>query len=152
LDHDEISALDQAREQEPHQRASQRALAEELTRLIHGETGLAAAKQATDVFFGAEIGNLSDAELGQIFSDVPNSELLFSALDGEGLGLIDAIVDSGLAKSKGDARRSISQGGIYVNNRRVEDVNYRLTRKDLASESVIVLRSGKRKYALLRFS
>ncbi len=152
LSHEEISALDRSRDSEPQKRESQKKLAEELTRLIHGESGLAAAQQATEVFFGAEIENLSDSELGQIFQDVPNSELPCSELDGEGLDLIDAIVKSGLAKSKGDARRSIAQGGIYVNNRRVDDVNYRLTRADLASESVIVLRSGKRKYALLRFS
>ena len=125
-------------------------LAEELTRLIHGESGLAAANQATEVFFGAEIESLSDKELGQIFADVPNHEVPFSELDGEGLGLIDAVVNAGLAKSKGDARRNIGQGGIYVNNRRVNDVNSRLKRKDLASETVIVLRSGRRKYALLK--
>jgi len=152
LTHDEISALDQSRETEPQKRESQKKLAEELTCLIHGESGLAAAKQATEIFFGAEIADLSDAELGQIFADVPNHEPSFSELDGEGLGLIDALVKSGLAKSKSDARRSITQGGIYVNNRRVDDVNYRLTRKDLASESIIVLRSGRKKYALLRFS
>ena len=151
LSRDEITVLDKSREEEPAKRESQIRLAEELTQLIHGEEGLAAAKKATEIFFGAEIEDLTDAELGQIFSDVPNSEIAATELEGEGLGLIDALVKSSLMKSNGDARRAIKQGGIYTNNRRVEEMNYRLTRNDLASETVIVLRSGKKKYALLRF-
>lgn len=150
LSHDEIEQLDQARAEAPHERASQKKLAEELTRLIHGEEGLAAAKKATEIFFGAKIENLTDKELGGIFPDVPNKELEASILQ-EGLSLIDAVVESGLAKSKGDARRGIKQGSVYVNNSRVDDIEYKLTTADLASESVIVLRFGKRKYALLRF-
>ena len=150
LSHDEITALDASRESEPHKRESQKRLAEELTRLIHGEDGLKSALQATEIFFGAEIESLSDAELGQIFADVPSSEQSVTVLD-DGIGLIDAVVTTGLSKSKSDARRSIKQGSIYVNNKRVDDIEYKLTQKDLASESVIVLRSGKRKYALLRF-
>ena len=150
LSHDEITALDASRESEPHKRESQKRLAEELTRLIHGEDGLKSALQATEIFFGAEIESLSDAELGQIFADVPSSEQSVTVLN-DGIGLIDAVVTTGLSKSKSDARRSIKQGSIYVNNKRVDDIEYKLTQKDLASESVIVLRSGKRKYALLRF-
>ena len=150
LSHDEIIALDESREKEAHKRESQKRLAEELTRLIHGEAGLKSAVQATEIFFGAEIESLTDAELGQIFADVPSSDQPVSVIE-EGLGLIDAVVTTGLSKSKSDARRSIKQGSIYVNNKRVDDIEYQLTRKDLASESVIVLRSGKRKYALLRF-
>ena len=68
-----------------------------------------------------------------------------------GLPIVDALVAAGLAKSKGDARRTIEQGGAYVNNRRIEGVDTRLTAADLASETVMVLRSGKKNYALLRF-
>ena len=120
--------------------------------MIHGPSGLAKAQRASQVLFGAEIDDLSDADLTEIFADVPSKQLPADRLDGDGLNIIDALVEAGLAKSKGEARRNITQGGIYVNNRRVDDVNYRLTRNDLASESVIVLRSGKKKYALLRFS
>ncbi|MFK7769989.1 MAG: tyrosine--tRNA ligase [Mariniblastus sp.] len=151
LSHEEIEGLDQARADKPQERASQKKLAEQLTLLIHGEAGLKAAIQATEIFFGAEIKDLSDADLGQVFPDVPNSELPKSELDGDGLGLIDAVVKTGLAKSNGDARRGIQQGSVYVNNLRLDDPKYRLTTKDLASETTIVLRFGKRKYALLRF-
>ena len=151
LDREEIEALDTARAKEPHRRASQRRLAEALTELVHGGDGLRKAQQATEVFFGAEISKLSDRDLGEIFADVPSKELPRGQLEGDGLNVIDAFVEAGLAKSKGDARRNITGGGANVNNRRVEDIARQLTAADLASESVMVLRSGRKKYALLRF-
>jgi len=149
---DEIDALDTARAEDAAARASQTCLAEELTRLVHGEAGLAAAQRATEIFFGAEIAQLDDAQLAQIFADVPSQSLARQALvDDGGLPVVEALVAAGLAKSKGEARRTIEQGGAYVNNRRVASPETRLTPTDLASESVMVLRTGKKKYALLRF-
>jgi tyrosyl-tRNA synthetase len=127
-------------------------LAEELTRLVHGDAGLTAARRATEIFFGAEIADLDDAHLGQIFADVPSQTVSLELLSKDGgLPTIDALVLAGLAKSKGEARRTVEQGGAYVNNRRIDGVDARLTAADLASESVMVLRTGKKKYALLRF-
>ncbi|MFT7514022.1 MAG: tyrosyl-tRNA synthetase [Candidatus Omnitrophota bacterium] len=151
LEHDEITSLDASRRDRAHERESQKRLAEEITQLIHGPDGLVKAQRATEVFFGAEISDLTDHDLTQIFDDVPSAQVDFEALDA-GIALIDAWVDAGLAKSKGEARRTIAQGGAYVNNRRVDKPDSILLRGDLASESVIVLRSGRRKYALLRFS
>jgi tyrosyl-tRNA synthetase len=151
LSHEEIESLDAARAAKPEARATQRRLAEELTQLIHGQSGLAAARRATEIFFGAEIEQLSDAQLTEIFTDVPSRTLLRSRLESPGLNIVDAIVESGLAKSKGEARRTVEQGGAYVNNRRVEGIDRSLGSQDLASETVIVLRAGKKKYALLRF-
>lgn len=152
IEHEEIESLDQSRNDEPHLRSSQKRLAEAMTMMIHGESGLAAARQATEIFFGATIENLSDKELSQIFNDVPSHTVPRSDFAANGLSLIDAFVLTGLAKSKGEARRTIEQGGGYVNNRKIEDVNYVLTEKDLASESTIVLRSGKKKYAIIKIS
>ena len=151
LEHEEIDDLDRRRSEEPQARESQRRLAEELTRLIHGDDGLATARRATDVFFGAEIDDLSDDQLVEIFADVPSSQLPRERLGGAGLPLIEALTVSGLAKSNSEARRAIQQGGAYVNNRRRDDLDTRLTAADLASETVIVLRTGKKRYALLRF-
>jgi tyrosyl-tRNA synthetase len=152
LSREEIEALDAARATDPAKRESQRRLAEELTRLVHGDTGLDAARRATEIFFGAEIGQgMSDAQLAGIFADVPSKELPKSRLADAGLNIIDALVESGLAKSKGDARRTIEQGGAYVNNRRIDGLETQLTSAQLASETVMVLRTGKKKYALLRF-
>ncbi len=127
-------------------------MAEELTRLVHGEEGLATAQRATEIFYGAEISDLNDSQLTEIFADVPSEQLPRHALEESGgLPIIDALVSAGLAKSKGDARRTVQQGGAYVNNRRIQNVDARLTAADLASETVMVLRSGKKNYALLRF-
>src|SRR6185312_8650577 len=103
------------------------------------------------VFFGAEIENFTDAQLADIFVDVPSQTLPRSRLSGDGLPLADALAEAGLAKSKSEARRTIAQGGAYVNNRPRADVETKLTAADLASETVLVLRSGKKKYALVRF-
>ena len=143
--------VDASRAADPGKRESQKRLAEEVTRLIHGETGLASARRATEIFFGAEIGDLSDKQLGEIFADVPSKELAKNSLADGTLSIVDALVEAGLAKSKGDARRTVEQGGAYVNNRRVDSIDRKLAASDLASETVMVLRSGKKKYALLRF-
>jgi tyrosyl-tRNA synthetase len=152
LPSEEIESLDAARQQGAAKRHSQRRLAEELTRLVHGPEGLAVAQRATDIFYGAEISDLNDSQLTEIFADVPSQQLPRRMLEENGgLPIIEALVSAGLAKSKGDARRTVQQGGAYVNNRRIENVDTRLTDTDLASETVIVLRSGKKNYALLRF-
>ncbi len=136
---------------DPAKREAQNRLATELTRLVHGEKGLASARRATAVFFGAEISQLTDAQLTAIFADVPSSRLNRRQLDGDGLEIVEALCRAGLTKTKSEARRVVGQGGAYVNNRRVPSVDARLTPADLASETVIVLRSGKKRYALLRF-
>lgn len=151
LPRDEIEALDADRAAAPEKRDSQRRLAEELTRLVHGDEGLATAQRATRVLFGEEITGLSDTQVAQIFRDVPSRQCARAQLAGEGLSLLDALVDTGLSKSKGEARRSVSQGGVYVNNRRVETIERTLQTNDLVGQTTIVLRSGKKNYALLRF-
>jgi tyrosyl-tRNA synthetase len=152
LDQAEICGVEAEHLADPGRRTAQRRLATEITRLVHGDDGLAAAERATDIFFGAEIQQLSDSQLAGIFADVPSKELPRQRLAGEGLSIIDALAEAGLAKSKGESRRIIAQGGGYVNNRRVSDVDARLGVGDLASESILVLRSGKKNYALLRFT
>jgi tyrosyl-tRNA synthetase len=151
LPREEIDSLDSVRQTQPQERQSQKRLAESLTELVHGESGLAAARRATEIFFGAEISKLSDSQLGEIFADVPSRELPRGRLGDAGLNIVDALVEAGLAKSKGDARRTVEQGGAYVNNRRIEGIAVQLGPQHLASESVLVLRSGRKKYALLRF-
>lgn len=149
IDRDEYQTLEKAVADEPHQRAAQKRLASWLTEFVHGPEGIQAAEKATQVFFGAEIADLDDQQLGEIFHDVPSGEVSADELSA-GILIVDALVQAGLAKSKSDARRTVEQGGAYVNNRRVDSVEYRLESKDLASASIIVLRSGKKKFALLR--
>ena len=149
---DEIHSLDESRTTNPAARETQKRLAAELTRLVHGEAGLAAARPAPDIFFGAEIASLDDETLGEIFADVPSREFPRASLDGDGLPLVEAFEATGLAQSRAAARRTIEQGGGYVNNRRVSEAGYRLTPRDLAGTATLVLRSGRKSYALARFS
>jgi tyrosyl-tRNA synthetase len=132
-------------------RAPKQRLAEWLTEFVHGKAGLESALRASAMLFsGGEIAELRDAQVMEIFADVPSLELPKARLS-EGLPLVDALVESKLAASKSEARRTIEQGGAYVNNHPATQIDRKLTESDLASESVIVLRSGKKKYALLRF-
>jgi tyrosyl-tRNA synthetase len=147
----EIDSLLAEHQSDPGQRGAQRRLAAALTRLVHGDEGLRTAQHATDIFFGAEIDHLSDAQLAGIFAHVPSKQLPRERLDAPGLPITDALIASGLCKNKSEARRLITQGGAYVNNRRMDGIESQLTGADLASESMIVLRTGKKNYALLKF-
>jgi tyrosyl-tRNA synthetase len=151
IDREEYDALAAQTAADSGQRVAQKRLAAWMTQLVHGDAGLASANRASEILFGGEIDRLSDRELNEIFADVPSSEWQRSALDGEGLAIIDAVRAAGLAGSSSDARRAIGEGGIYINNRRVSDPQQRLKPTDLASDTVMVLRKGKRNYALLRF-
>ncbi len=152
IEREEYESLVAATEADPGRRAAQNRLAEWMTQLVHGEEGLAAALRASKILFGGEIGKQTDASLGEIFADVPSRDVDRTKLGGEGYWIVEALQDAGLVSSGGEARRAIKDGGVYVNNIRVTDEKSRLTEADLASETVMVLRKGKRNYALLRFS
>ncbi|TWU38943.1 Tyrosine--tRNA ligase [Novipirellula aureliae] len=151
IERDEYDSLGEQTAADPGRRAAQKRLASYMTRLVHGEEGITSAERATRILFGGEIEKATDAQLSQIFADVPSSEADRKSLSGEGLWIIDALQTAGLVSSGSEARRSIKEGSVYLNNRRVSDMNHRLSEADLASETVMVLRRGKRKYALLRF-
>lgn len=148
VDEAEYRALEAGMSTQPG--AAQRRLAQSVTRLVHGDAGLASAVRASEYLFGGEIDRLSDNELLSIFADVP-SQTVSRELLSQGLGIVDALVLVALSQSKGKARQLIESGGVYINNRRCDSVDRVLTANDLASESVIVLRTGKKKYSLLRF-
>jgi tyrosyl-tRNA synthetase len=149
IEQEEYAALERSLLEDPGQRAAQRRLAGWLTEFIHGASGLQSALRASEYLFGAEISNLSDAQLMEIFNDVPSGTVSRAEL-AAGLPIVDAPVRVGLCKSKSEARRSLDQGGIYVNNRRIESDSTVLTMADLASESALVLRVGKKRFAVLK--
>jgi len=151
IERDEYDSLSEQTATDPGRRRAQKRLAAYMTQLVHGDEGISSAERATHILFGGEIEKATDAQLSQIFADVPSSEADRQSLSGEGFWIIDALQTTGLVSSGSEARRSIKEGSIYLNNRRVSDMNYRLSEADLASETVMVLRRGKRKYALLRF-
>jgi tyrosyl-tRNA synthetase len=146
-----ISELETAVKEHPEQRTSQTVLAEEVTRLVHGEASLAKAKKASNVLFGQEIEGLSDKDLAGIFADVPSTALPRQSLEA-GMELVELLCQTKLCPSRGEAKKMIKAGGAYVNNIRINDLECKLTPASLASESSIVLRTGKKNYHLLRFS
>jgi len=149
LPREDIDGLADALASEPHRRAAQRALAEDVTRRLHGETGLAAAERATKALFSGDIEGLSADEIADVFADVPSSQLPRDELGGAGKPVIDLLVESGLATSRGDARRSIEGGGVYVNNVRVDGVDVAVTSDQMIEGRFLLLRKGKKSYHLV---
>ena len=149
LDRDEIAELADALVKEPHRRAAQRALAEDVTRRLHGQAGLAAAARATKALFGGDIEGLSADEIADVFADVPSSELVREDLQGGGKLVIDLLLESGLASSRGDARRSIEGGGVYVNSVRVQGVDATVSTEETIEGRFLLLRKGKKRYHLV---
>jgi tyrosyl-tRNA synthetase len=135
--------------EQPQARAAQTRLAESLTKLVHGAAKLDSAQHATKLLFGADITTLTQDQLNTIFEDVPSQEVPRSRLV-EGLGIIDALCTAGLAGSKSEARRTVTEGAAYLNNQKVSAFDRVLTQDDLAGK-YLILRAGKKRYGLLRF-
>jgi tyrosyl-tRNA synthetase len=150
LDRPEVEALEHALLERPEKREAQRALAREVTRIVHGETALAKAEQASHVLFGGEIAGLSAAEIRDILADAPSSQVPKQAFEAEGMPLVDLLEMTGLARSKGDARRLIEGGGIYVNNVRDDDVSRMVALTESIEGRFLVLRKGKKSYLLVQ--
>jgi len=150
LPQERIEELAAAVIEQPEAREAQRVLAREMTGLVHGPTALERAEQATQALFGGDITGLSGDDVQDIFAEVPSSEMTRSSLEGEGMGVVDLLANSGFVKSKGEARRAIQEGGISLNNRRVSDPAQPVTTSDLLDGHFIVLRRGKKNYHLVK--
>ncbi|MDD5520335.1 MAG: tyrosine--tRNA ligase [Kiritimatiellae bacterium] len=144
----EIRQYEEQVKKEPEKREAQKRLAEEVTRMVHGERGLKVAVRASSVLFGEAMDDLRAEDLMDIFANVPSVELPDSKV--AGAGVIDVAVMSGLCKSKGEARRLVESGGLYVNNRRVDGIQSVIKPADIVDNRVVVLRSGKKTYHLLK--
>ena len=141
----EIEDLEAQTAEKPFLRAGQKALAEQVTSLVHGveETGRIKAAAAA-LFGGGDLTELSPATLGAALREAGTARLAA----GDGLpSVVDLLVETGLAKSKGDARRTIGEGGAYLNNVRVEDPDLVPGADDLIGGSWLVLRRGKKRFA-----
>jgi tyrosyl-tRNA synthetase len=150
LPRERIEELDKAVAERPQDREAQRTLAADVTGRVHGESALERARVATSVLFGGEIEGLGAAEIQEIFADVPSSTVSRDRLSGEGEALVALLADSGVTSSRGEARRGLEQGGIYLNNRRVDDPQARVTLDDAVDGRFLVIRKGKKRYHLLR--
>ena len=150
LDQQTIAELENSVSVSPEKREAQKRLAGEVTRMVHGENNLRKAIQASRVLFGGEIADLSASDVLDIFAEVPSSDMPRDTFEGDGVPLLDIVTACGYAASKGAARRLIEAGGIYVNNRRVSDVQATINLSALIEGQYLLLRKGARDYHLVR--
>ena len=149
LPREKIEALAAEQQRDPGARPAQRALARETTTLVHGHAACEAALRASEILFGAEIGDIDEATFRDVIGEVGGAAIGREALAGEGTALIDLVVLAGLSASKGQARKDIAGGGISLNNRRCGDAAQRVTTDDLLFARYLLLRKGRKHYALL---
>jgi len=142
LSHEEIEALERETRDEPRKRSGQKRLADEVTTYVHGEQETEDAKAAASALFGGgDLHGLSSSTLSAALREAGSTRV--ASL----LPVVDLLVESGLAKSKGEARRTITEGGAYLNNVRIEDPDAEPLTADLIGGSWLVLRRGKKSFA-----
>ena len=148
---DEIAILEQKTISEPHLREAQKVLASEVVKIVHGPEGFDSAITATKIFFGETITNLADRDLNAIFGDVPSIELKLDDLRA-GIPMLDLLALTPLFASKSEVKRSVEQKGVYLNNISAVDMSLILNEENLASETCLVVRKGKKNYCVVKFS
>ena len=149
LSRDEVEELASQHEAEPHARIAHKALAREVTALVHGEEAVTEAIRASEILFGGELEGITEATFRELAGEVPTCELSTDRFGGEGLWLPELLHEAGLAQSRGQARKDVKGGGVYVNGKRIDDEQHKLTASDLMFGKYVLLRRGKRNYAVV---
>ena len=152
LDRQVIEQLEDATRKAPESREAQRALAREVTRMVHGEEHVLRAERASTVLFGEDISTLAADDVLSVFDDVPSSTVGAELLAGEGVTVVELLASSGLTTSKGEATRLIRGGGVYVNNRRITDERARLRHSDAIEGRLFVLRKGAKQNHVVKIA
>ncbi len=132
----------------PEKREAQIRLAEEMTRIVHGEEGLAIAKRSTAVLYGEAMDGLKADELLAVFADVPSTELPRDQVVGQ--PVMNVAADAGLCKSRGEARRLVQGGGLSLNNQKVSDISQVVDASQIIDGKLLVLRSGKKRNHIVK--
>ncbi|MDN6722566.1 MAG: tyrosine--tRNA ligase, partial [Staphylococcus equorum] len=141
LEKEEIEALEKSLNEAPHLREAQKALAENVTRFIHGQAALDDAMRISKALFAGDLQSLSASELKAGFKDVPQVEL-----SKEITNIVEVIVETGISSSKRQAREDVNNGAIYINGIRQQEVKYELTADDKIENEFTIIRRGKKKY------
>ena len=145
----DIEALEAAHASNPGAREAQRALAREVTMLVHGAAALESALKASQILFGAPLDGIDEGVFADVVGEVPTTTMAGDRLDGDGAAVIDLLVETGLSPSRGQARKDVVGGGIYLNNVRVDDAARRVTADDRLFGRYLLLRKGKKSYAVV---
>lgn len=150
LSREEVDDLDEATRARPHERAGQRRLARELTTLVHGRAATDAVELASQALFGrGELTDLDESTLGAALREAGNAQVAELAPGGDD-AITDLLVATGLSASRGAARRTVAEGGVYVNNTRIESDEWTPADADFLHGSWLVVRRGKRNIAGVR--
>jgi len=159
LTREEIDALEASTARAPEKREAQRVLADEVSRLVHGDADAMRAARANTALFTATASNVADGDAARvadqllaIAGDVPSTTIASDDFEGAGVAIVDLVVRANLAASKSEARRLIQQGGVYVNDRRMADPSARLTMRDAIDGRVFLLQKGARQRHLVRLT
>ncbi|MHC5217181.1 tyrosine--tRNA ligase [Enterococcus sp. LJL128] len=144
---DEIAAIEKAFKEAPEQRAAQKALAKEVTTLVHGEEAYEQAVKISQALFSGDIKGLNADEILQGFKDVPSYEVQTE----DSANIIELLIAAGIEPSKRQAREDVQNGAIYINGERMQDVGFELSDNEKIEGQFIVVRRGKKKYFLLKY-
>jgi len=147
LSREEIDALARETAERPQERAAQRALANAVTALVHGDDHVQRAERAAKVLFGERIDDVRVEDVLMVFADAPSTDL---DLTDEGIGVSDLLVRVKLTPSKSEAVRLLKSGGVYVNNARVADEKARLAPSDAIGGELFILRKGRKDHHIVR--
>lgn len=146
LSHNEIEVLEQQLLNAPEKRVAQKALAEDMTKLVHGEESLQQAIKISQALFSGNIKELTGSEIEQGFKDVPT----FKVEEPE-ISLIDLLVNAKISPSKRQAREDVTNGAVYVNGERVQETDKVISSADRIDDKFTVIRRGKKKYSLIQY-
>ena len=149
LSREEIEALEQKHKTNPGARDAHKALAKATTDLIHGEHATAEAVRVSEILFGGELQGVAESTFNEIVGEVPTKEIGRNELEGTGKPLVELLVHAGLCPSKGQARKDIEGGGVYLNNIREPGSARAVTTNDLLFGKHILMRKGKRNYVVV---
>jgi tyrosyl-tRNA synthetase len=149
LPHSEIEALAAEVQNNPGARSAQKALAKELTTLVHGVGAFADAQRASELMFGGGVEGITEELFKDVVGEIPTQILEKSKLEAAGTPLTELLVHAKLAPSKGQAKKDLESGGIYLNNVRASDPAKAVTLSDLLFGKYLLLRKGKRNYAVI---
>ena len=142
----EIEELVVSVEEEPHLRKAQKRLADEITEFIHGSEGLEEAKKVTEALFSGDIKSLDAVQIKDALKDAPSAEV-----DAEDKTLVNVLVNAKVSPSRRQAREDISNGAIYINGERMQEVNHEISEDDKINDEFTVIRRGKKKYTIVNY-
>ncbi|WP_303977448.1 tyrosine--tRNA ligase [Streptococcus danieliae] len=145
---EEIAEIEKEFLAAPHKRLAQKVLAKEVVSLVHGPEAYQQALKITESLFSGNIQELSVSELMQGLGDVPN----YQVSSEDSLNLVDILVTAGVSPSKRQAREDVTNGAIYINGERIQDLDYQLDQKDRLEGQLTVIRRGKKKYSILTYA